>query len=60
MKCPACDQTLKRIEGVCGEYVCVNTECFENKKANLHSPAEFYGLTQEEIDTNYRKTLTKN
>ena len=47
MKCPACGQMLKRIEGVCGEYICIN-------------PEEFYGLTQAEIYANYRKALTKN
>jgi hypothetical protein len=59
MKCPACDQVLKRVEGLCGEYICINTECLENKKANLHSLAEFYGLTQEDIDANYRLSITK-
>jgi len=60
MKCPACDQTLKRIEGVCGEYICINPECPENKKARTQKYAEFYGLTQTEIYANYRITLAKN
>ena len=55
MKCPACGQMLKRIEGVCGEYICINPECLENKKAH----ADFYGLTQEEINANYRIALAK-
>jgi len=60
MKCPACGQMLKRIEGVCGEYICINPECLENKKACVHAYAEFYGLTQAEIYENYRRALTKN
>ena len=50
---------LKRIEGVCGEYICINSECLENKKASERH-AEFYGLTQAEIYENYRITLAKN
>jgi len=50
---------LKRIECVCGEYVCINTECLENKKAHAHAYAEFYGLTQAEINENYRMALAK-
>ena len=60
MKCPACDQMLKRIEGVCGEYICINPECLENKKARVQAYAEFYGLTQAEIYANYRVALAKN
>ena len=60
MKCPACGQMLKRIEGVCGEYICINLECLENKKARAQAPAEFYGLTQAEIYANYRVALAKN
>jgi hypothetical protein len=60
MKCPACGQMLKRIEGVCGEYICINPECLENKKARVQAYAEFYGLTQAEIHENYRRALTKN
>ncbi|MCJ7560954.1 hypothetical protein MUO79_10125 [Candidatus Bathyarchaeota archaeon] len=44
---------LKRIEGRCGEYICINTKCPENKKGH-QTYAEFYGLTQAEIDANYR------
>jgi len=54
MKCPACSQMLKRIESVCGEYVCINPKCFENMKARVQARAEFYGLTQAEINANYR------
>ena len=60
MKCPACGQMLKRIECVCGEYVCINSECRENKKARVQLYAEFYGLTQAEIDENYRVAFAKN
>jgi hypothetical protein len=59
MKCPACSQILKRIEGVCGEYICINPECLENKKAHVHAYAEFYGLTQADINANHRIALTK-
>ena len=51
---------LKRIEGVCGEYICINSECLENKKARVQGYAEFYGLTQAEINENYRIALAKN
>jgi hypothetical protein len=50
---------LKRIEGVCGEYICINPECLENKKTPVEAYAEFYGLTQAEIYANYRVALTK-
>jgi hypothetical protein len=50
---------LKRIEGVCGEYICINPECLENKKARVQGYAEFYGLTQAEIYANYRIALAK-
>ena len=60
MKCPACAQMLKRIEGVCGEYICINPECLENKKVHVQAYAEFYGLTQAEIYENYRRALAKN
>ena len=50
---------LNRIEGVCGEYICINSECPENKKAHVQAYAEFYGLTQAEIYENYRRALTK-
>ena len=59
MKCPACDKILKRIEGVCGEYICINTGCLENEKARVQGYAEFYGLTQAEIYENYRIALAK-
>ena len=59
MKCPACSQMLKRIEGVCSEYVCINPECVENKKARVQTHAEFYGLTHAEINANYRVALAK-
>lgn len=59
MKCPACGQLLKRREGVCGEYICINLECLENKKAHLPAYVEFYGLTQEEVYANYRRALAK-
>ena len=60
MKCPACGQMLKRIEGVCGEYICINPGCLENKKVHVQAYAEFYGLTQAEINENYRIALAKN
>ena len=60
MKCPACGQMLKRIEGVCGEYICINPGYLENKKAHVQAYAEFYGLTQAEINENYRIALAKN
>jgi hypothetical protein len=60
MKCPVCDKMLKRIEGVCGEYICINPECLENKKARVQAYAEFYGLTQADINANYNIALTKN
>jgi len=50
---------LKRIEGVCGEYIRINPECVENKKARVQAHAEFYGLTQAEINANYRIALAK-
>jgi hypothetical protein len=59
MKCPACSQILKRVEGVCGEYTCINPGCLENKKDHIQAYAEFYGLTQSEVDANYRIALTK-
>ena len=59
MKCPACGQMLKRIEGVCGEYICINPGCPKNEKAHVQAYAEFYGLTQAEIYANYREALTK-
>ena len=59
MKCPACNQILKRIESVCGEYICINPECLENKKAHLQAYVEFYGLTQAEINANYCIALAK-
>jgi len=59
MECPACSQILKRRESVCGEYICTNPECPENKKAYAQAYAEFYGLTQEEINANYRMALAK-
>ena len=59
MKCPACGQMLKRIEGVCGEYLCINPACLENKKVHAQEYAEFYGLTQAEIFENYRRALIK-
>jgi hypothetical protein len=59
MKCPSCDQTLKRIEGVCGEYICLNLECLENKKAHVGAYKGFYGLTQTEICQNYRASFSK-
>jgi hypothetical protein len=59
MKCPACGQILKRIEGVCGEYICINPQCLENKKERVQAYAEFYGLTQAEIYENYRRALAK-
>ena len=51
---------LKRIEGVCGEYICINPECVGNKKARVQAHAEFYGLTQADINANYHIALTKN
>jgi hypothetical protein len=60
MKCPACDKILKRIEGVCGEYICINPQCVENKKAHVQEYAGFYGLTQAEIYENYLIALAKN
>jgi hypothetical protein len=57
MKCPACGQMLKRIGGVCGEYICINSGCLENKKARMQEYAEFYGLTQAEIYANYTEAL---
>ena len=54
MKCPACDKMLKQIEGVCGEYICINPGCLENKKTRGAGYAEFYGLTQAEIYENYQ------
>jgi hypothetical protein len=48
---------LKRIESVCGEYICINPECLENKKAVVQRYAEFYGLTQADIYANYRRAL---
>ena len=59
MKCPACSQMLKRKEDVCGEYICINPECLENKKARGQGYAEFYGLNQGEIYANYRVALAK-
>ena len=59
MKCPACDKMLKRVEGVCGEYICINPECLENKKAPVQGCTQFYGLTQADINEKYRKALTK-
>jgi hypothetical protein len=59
MKCPACGKMLERIEGVCGEYICINSECLENKKTPGQRHAKFYGLTQAEIYTNYRTALPK-
>jgi hypothetical protein len=50
---------LKRIEGVCGEYICINPGCLENKKASAQGYAEFYGLTQAEIYENYHIALSK-
>jgi hypothetical protein len=50
---------LKRIEGVCGEYICIDPECLENKKAHVQAYAQFYGLTQSEIYANYRMALAK-
>jgi hypothetical protein len=50
---------LKRVEGVCGEYVCINPGCLENKKERVQAHAEFYGLTQAEINSNYRIALAK-
>ena len=50
---------LKRIEGVCGEYICINPGCLENKKAHVQAYAELYGLTQAEINENYRIALAK-
>jgi hypothetical protein len=50
---------LKRIEGVCGEYICINPGCLENKKARGQEYAEFYGLTQAETDENYRRAPSK-
>jgi hypothetical protein len=50
---------LKRIEGVCGEYICINSECLENKKVSVQGYAEFYGLTQAEIYENCRIALSK-
>ena len=51
---------LKRVEGVCGEYICINPECLENKKARVQGSAKFYGLTQADINANYHLALTKN
>ncbi len=59
LKCPACGQILERIEGVCGEYICINPECLENKKAHVQGHTEFYGLTQADINANYRIALAK-
>ena len=59
MNCPACDKILKRIEGVCGEYICINSERIENKKARAQGYSEFYGLTQADINENYQIALTK-
>jgi hypothetical protein len=59
MKCPACGQILKRIEGVCGEYICINSECPENKKTSTQGYAEFYGLTQAEIHENFCRAHDK-
>jgi len=59
MKCPACSQMLKRKEDVCGEYICINPECLENKKIHMQGYAEFYGLTQAEIYENYHRALAK-
>jgi len=50
---------LKRIEGVYCEYICKNPKCLENKKARVQAHAEFYGLTQTEINANYRIALAK-
>jgi hypothetical protein len=50
---------LKRKEDVCGEYICINPECLENKKARGQAYAEFYGLTQAEVYENYRIALAK-
>jgi hypothetical protein len=41
LKCPACGQILERIEGVCGEYICINPECLENKKADVQANANY-------------------
>ena len=59
MYCPACDKILKQIEGVCGKYIYINSECLENKKARVRGYAEFYGLTQAEINAYYRIALAK-
>ena len=59
MKCPSCDQTLQRTEGVCGEYTCLNPQCPENKKAHVGAYKGFYGLTQTEICQNYSASFTK-
>jgi len=59
MKCPACDKILKQIEGVCGEYICINPGCIENKKAHGQEYAKFYGLTQAETNANYQIALAK-
>ena len=50
---------LKRVEDVCGEYICINPACLENKKSRVQGYAEFYGLTQAEVYENYHRALTK-
>ena len=50
MKCPACKKRLRLINPVQrGEYVCDNEQCPANKE-DRGCYAEFYGVSQEEID----------
>jgi hypothetical protein len=53
MKCPDCGHKLKGI-APCSkeEWVCDNGECPANKGETSY--AEYYGTTQQEIDTQKR------
>ena len=54
MKCPACKKRLRIINPAqTGEYICDNDKCPERDDISIFP--EFYGMTQEEINNNYKK-----
>jgi len=51
MKCPDCGQKLHGIPPLSKEeWVCENPNCPANKRSSNNANAEYYGVTQKEIN----------
>jgi hypothetical protein len=58
MHCPDCGRALKNIFRR-EEWLCINPECPSNTRADIGfcgAGAEYYGITQEEINKQKRVT----